>query len=98
MNLDLSQHTSDAAITAAIRQHITARLGDLLDEASLLDSSMVARMLDVRLNDLPGLLPRVNVAAAGDKPRYRYRLADVRRFITERTSHPAKRTGKISIK
>jgi hypothetical protein len=95
--MDLSAHISDATITAAIRTEIAKRYGGILEDAALLDSSLVAKLLDVRLNDLPGLLPRINVAATGEKPRWRYKLSDIRNFIEARKIQPTKQQGKIRI-
>jgi len=75
-------------VAAAIRQEIADRLGASLEDCQLIDSSLAARMLDVRLADLPALLPRIHVESPGQKARYRYRLSDIRRFIESRTLSP----------
>lgn len=93
-----SQHVTADALTAAIREEVRVRFGSSLIDAQLIDSATAARMLDVTLHDLPGLLRRVNVAADGEKPRYRYRMSDVLGFIEARTLQPTALASRRKIK
>ncbi len=86
--LDLSQHVTDRAIADALGKALAEKFTTNLDDIAMVEASYISRALDMRVGDVPGILPRYNIAAEGKEPKWRYKISDLRQFLDQRKHQP----------